>query len=115
MERPWFCYLLSSGNRTYVGATVDLDQRLRRHNGEISGGAKYTRGYQWSRYLHVSGFPSKQDALCFEWRWKKLHKKAGGKTSIERRLKALDMLMGLNRPTTKATEFSKYGPQIIYD
>ena len=35
----YFVYLLESTNHaTYVGATVNLDHRLRQHNGEIKGG-----------------------------------------------------------------------------
>jgi hypothetical protein len=41
----FFVYLLlnKTGKCTYVGATIDLNHRLRQHNGEIKGGAKYNR------------------------------------------------------------------------
>lgn len=57
-----FVYLLvSSDGATYVGATVDLDRRLRQHNKEIKGGAhatgtKVSKGETWERALHVKGF-----------------------------------------------------------
>jgi len=42
----FFVYLLLSsatrGQQTYIGATVDLDHRLRQHNKEIKGGAHAT-------------------------------------------------------------------------
>ena len=38
-----FVYLLEcTDNATYVGATVDVDRRLRQHNKEIKGGAHAT-------------------------------------------------------------------------
>ena len=58
-----YVYLLvSSDNATYVGATVDLNRRLRQHNKEIKGGAhatgaKVAKGEVWTRAAHVSGFP----------------------------------------------------------
>jgi hypothetical protein len=41
-------YLLANlvNNRTYVGCTHNLPQRLRRHNGELVGGARQTRLYR---------------------------------------------------------------------
>ena len=43
-KKPWFVYLLRCANNSlYCGVTNDLDKRLRQHNGEIAGGAKYTR------------------------------------------------------------------------
>ena len=39
----YYVYLLESTNHcTYVGATMNLDRRLRQHNGEIKGGARAT-------------------------------------------------------------------------
>ena len=76
-----YVYLLESTNKnTYVGATVDLDRRLRQHNKEIAGGAhatsiKVNSGEEWTRACHVSGFPNWQAALQFEWRWKQLSRK----------------------------------------
>ena len=69
--------LLATPNRnaTYVGATVDLERRLRQHNKEIKGGATATstrviKGDTWIRAAYVQGFPDWQAALQFEWRWK---------------------------------------------
>jgi len=40
----WFVYVLKCADKTfYTGITTNLERRLRQHNGEIIGGAKYTR------------------------------------------------------------------------
>ncbi|WP_415898977.1 GIY-YIG nuclease family protein [Neptuniibacter sp. QD48_11] len=37
-------YILSCADETlYTGITTDLERRIRQHNGELVGGAKYTR------------------------------------------------------------------------
>lgn len=58
----------SSGRRTYVGWTVDLDQRLARHN--AGRGAKSTRGKSWV-LLYAERFDSRRDAMSREWHLKK--------------------------------------------
>lgn len=74
----WVCYILFSKNpkhsrATYNGATVNFQRRLRQHNGDIKGGAKYTRGKgPWEPLCIISGFHSKQEALQAEWRIKKV-------------------------------------------
>lgn len=41
----WYVYLLTcSDGSYYTGVTVDIERRLRQHNGELAGGARYTRG-----------------------------------------------------------------------
>jgi len=41
----WFVYLVRCAHDSlYTGVTTDLARRLRQHNGEIAGGAGYTRG-----------------------------------------------------------------------
>ena len=58
-----YVYLLESTNHaTYVGATVDLNRRLRQHNKEIKGGAhatsaKVKKGEIWTCRCYVDGFP----------------------------------------------------------
>ena len=111
----FFVYLLiSSKNTTYVGATVDLEKRLRQHNKEIKGGAHATttqvnRGETWERACHVSGFPTWQAALQFEWRWKQLSRKLPQKMyPLTRRLTALKTLLELERPTSKALAYSEW-------
>ena len=42
-EKPWIFYIIKNGNSTYAGVSPDPVRRLRQHNGEIKGGAKYTR------------------------------------------------------------------------
>ena len=68
-------YCLSNGALTYVGVTNDMKRRLRQHNGEIKGGARYTtlnkhRGTlgRWVLAFLVTGFTKRSDALKLEWR-----------------------------------------------
>jgi predicted GIY-YIG superfamily endonuclease len=110
-----FVYLLvSSSGATYVGATVDLDRRLRQHNKEITGGAhatgsKVAQGEIWVRAAHISGFPDWQATLQFEWRWKKISRKYPAKMyPLERRVAALKELLSLERPTSKAKAYSEW-------
>ena len=110
-----FVYLLVSTNgNTYVGATVDLNRRLRQHNKEIKGGAhatgiKVAQGEVWTRAAHVSGFPDWQATLQFEWRWKQLSRKLHIKMNpLERRFKALKQLLELPQSTSKAKPYSEW-------
>jgi structure-specific endonuclease subunit SLX1 len=116
---PFFVYLLlSSDNSTYVGATVDLDRRLRQHNKEIKGGAtatslKVLKGETWIRVAHVEGFPDWKSALQFEWRWKQLTRKITISVHpLHRRMIALTKLLELERPTTKAIPYSEWPEEI---
>lgn len=95
----WICYLLVSLDykRTYVGSTVNLKRRIRQHNGEIKGGAKYTLAYShigWKIIGTVNGFNSKNECLSFEWHWKnKSRKLLKAKSPLEKRLIAKDILL----------------------
>ena len=106
--------LISTKGNTYVGATVDLERRLRQHNKVIKGGARATgmkveQGEIWVRAAHISGFPDWQATLQFEWRWKQLSRKLPIKMKpIERRLEALKQLLALERPTTKAIAYTEW-------
>ena len=119
-----FVYLLlSSDNATYVGATVDLDRRLRQHNKEIKGGAhatgaKVAKGEQWIRAAHVKYFPDWQAALQFEWRWKQISRKLPAKMwPLKRRLQALNMLLKLEQSTTKAKPYIEWTvpPEVVLE
>ena len=92
----------SSGQQTYVGATVDLDHRLRQHNKEIKGGAKATS-------IQVEGFPTWQAALQFEWRFKQITRKLPARMDpLERRMSALKTLISLDRSTSKAVPYNEW-------
>ena len=119
-----YVYLLVSTNgNTYVGATVDLERRLRQHNKEIKGGAhatgmKVAKGETWERAAHISGFPNWQAALQFEWRWKQISRKYSIKINpLERRIKALKDLLALERPTSRAQAFTDWSnpPEIHFE
>ena len=124
MSSEFFVYLLESTNKcSYVGATVNLDHRLRQHNKEIKGGARATsikvvKGETWRRICHISGFPNWSSALQFEWRFKNLSRKYPVKMfPLERRLRALKDLLALERPTSKAIAYSEWShpPKINWE
>ena len=55
-------------NKTYVGYTNNLVDRLDKHNSGL--GAKSTRGYKWE-LIYKKRFYSKRKALSFEYKLKK--------------------------------------------
>ena len=71
----YYCYCLYNNinNKTYIGSTNNKIRRLRQHNKEISGGAKYTTSQQvtWT-YLFYITCPEfdQRTALSFEWHLK---------------------------------------------
>jgi predicted GIY-YIG superfamily endonuclease len=115
-EEKSFVYLLISTNgNSYVGATKNLERRLRQHNKIIKGGAhattsKVDKGEIWTRACHISGFPTWQAALQFEWRWKQLSRKNTNKniSPLARRLLALKTLLALERSTSNAIPFIEW-------
>ena len=120
MNPPFFVYLLQSGRgTTYVGATVNLNRRLRQHNCELKGGAKLTgravaKGSKWRRVCYATGFPTWKCALQFEWKWKFLTRKVPkGGSSLQRRLEALTVLTSSERSTTQSIPFSEYKLEVI--
>jgi len=62
---PWFVYVLYSvpTGRTYTGIALEPHERLDKHNGKRSGGAKATRqGRPW-RVVYVERYDTKSLAL----------------------------------------------------
>lgn len=123
-EKQFFVYLLiSSTGASYVGATVNLNRRLRQHNKEIKGGAhatsaKVKKGEIWERVCHVRNFPDWQSALQFEWKWKQVsRKKSPHLLPLERRIIALKEILKMDKPTSKAKCFSEWEtpPEVILE
>ena len=119
-----FVYFLeSTKGATYIGATVDVNRRLRQHNKEIKGGAhatgiKVARGETWTRICYVKNFPDWTAALQFEWRWKQISRRLPpNMVPQERRKLALEKLLALERPTTKAQAYSEWEipPEIVWE
>ncbi|CAK9034968.1 Myosin-J heavy chain (Myosin-5b) [Durusdinium trenchii] len=74
----WTVYLLQCQRttRTYIGATNNFERRIRQHNGEIKGGARYTTAQNlgvpghWAAKVLVQ-VPDKSTALSVEYRAKR--------------------------------------------
>jgi len=109
-----YCYLLyiPGTNRTYIGATNDPAHRLRQHNGELSGGAKATKGKQWTQAFYLSGFPDWSTTLQFEWAWKY---NSRGKPGLVGKLKGLKQLLALTRPTSTAIPYNLWATPVALE
>ncbi len=109
---PWYVYYLqdANGRGTYIGKTNDLERRLAQHNGQKAGGAKATRGRQWSRVCYVQGFEDERAALQFEWAWKHYSRRFLNKTLIvgsqARRLLALLACLNADKVTSNANKMT---------
>jgi len=93
-EKDYVVYLLknTSNDRTYLGITNNSVRRLRQHNGDLKGGAKYTCAFkgdgEWRYYLKISNL-SKSNALSIERTAKNKRKGAKGIKAIDKRLNVL--------------------------
>lgn len=123
-SREYYVYLLvSDSGATYVGATVDLDHRLRQHNKELVGGAfqtsrKVMNGETWRRHCHIKNIPDWKTALQVEWAWKFQYRKLGRVGNpLDRRLNALEILLSLERATSSAIPYSEWSiwPEVVFD
>ena len=71
----WWVYMLRCADRSiYVGVTRCLIRRLRQHNGELAGGAKYTRGRRPVEVVWRRPAASRGDAQSLEAQLRKLSK-----------------------------------------
>jgi predicted GIY-YIG superfamily endonuclease len=111
-KNKFYCYIIRSlnenfKNSTYNGSTNDLVRRLRQHNGEISGGAKATRGKgPWVYIALWMGYQTHREALSCEWRIKhptNTKKRPSEFNGVKGRIKSLNLLIGLNCWTGKSS------------
>jgi len=88
-EKKWYNYIIfdkSPSSKTYIGSTVNPTRRFRQHNGQIKGGAKYTRGGSWTPYVVLYDmFHTKSSALSYEWNLKHSSKKILGSSKYKRK------------------------------
>lgn len=113
MEKKWNVYIIYNGNYTYVGATPDIERRIKKHNQELAGGAKYTRlvGKGWKYICYIQGF-TKIGALQFEWALKHIApKKLRG---IYGRLYKLEVLLNRDKWTSNSICAVNYPLEVVW-
>jgi len=97
-QNNYLVYLLvnSSNKCTYIGSTNNQIRRLRQHNGELVGGAKYTKAMkkegEWFYYGTINNL-DKHLALSIEKKIQKRTRKATGKNPLERRINCINKLL----------------------
>jgi len=98
----WVCYIIENSGYTYVGVSNNAEKRLRAHNGEIRGGAKYTtsKGKGWKHICIISGFPTKIESILFECALKHVPPRNAGR--IINRIKKFVKLLNKERWTSKS-------------
>jgi len=67
-EPCWHVYLVECADSTYYcGVTNNIGRRLKQHNGQLAGGAKYTRARRPVRLLVAVACPDKSTACSLEY------------------------------------------------
>lgn len=99
--KPWIFYIIwhETTNATYAGVSPNVHRRLRQHNSEIAGGAKYTTSKEagkWKHICFVHGFRTKQEILQFEWAVK--HQPPRGKNGGGLPMRIHKLITTLNKP-----------------
>ena len=71
----WLVYILECRDDSlYCGITNNLEKRLKQHNGEIKGGAKYTRSHRPCKLVYKEESASRSEASQREAIIKKMSK-----------------------------------------
>ena len=98
-QSPFVVYLLESVdvNRTYIGSTSNLNNRILEHNGVYGRGraTKQTWGHRWVLNGYVAGFTTRSKALSFEYSWRRCCSSQKA-TPIIRRYNGLLRLLNLS-------------------
>jgi predicted GIY-YIG superfamily endonuclease len=97
-----YCLVTPDQRFTYVGATKNLTRRLRQHNGEITGGAKYTkRSKSWRVLFYLEGFADSsegwRETLSCEWHLKHVSRYRKGTSPVARRERNVTTLLKRQR------------------
>jgi len=73
----WYLYVLlcTKDNSLYTGVTNDISRRVRQHNGELAGGARYTRSRRPVKLYFYWTYNNKSEAMKAEHAFKKLSRK----------------------------------------
>lgn len=92
---------------TYVGISNNFRRRRRQHNGEIVGGARYTKGIRkrfpggrWRCVFLVTHFPTPKVVRQYEWRMHRHRRR--GKCGFCFRYGSLQKTMAMERVTCTA-------------
>ena len=73
METGYSLYIVRCADGTlYTGIAVDVERRVKQHNGEMRNGARYTAARQPVRLVYRVAFPTRSAALIEEARIKRL-------------------------------------------
>jgi len=97
-ENNYLVYLLINtvNSCTYIGMTNNLIRRIRQHNGDLVGGAKYTTSKkndgEWLVYGTINSLEKRQ-ALSLEKKIQIRSRKTKGSTPLERRLNCISKLL----------------------
>ena len=71
----YFVYIVQCSDESlYTGIATNLEKRIKEHNGELKGGAKYTRGKGPVVLKHFEKFKTRSEALKREAEIKKLER-----------------------------------------
>lgn len=72
-KRAWYVYMIICADATYyIGITVNIEERIKAHNGELKGGAKYTRFKRPVRLVYQEKYDNRSQASTREYELKKL-------------------------------------------
>ena len=72
----WYIYVVVCfDNSFYCGITTNIERRIKQHNGELTGGAKYTRSRRPCRLVYKEKAENRSAASKREYWFKKLSRK----------------------------------------